>query len=100
MPLEGPLRGVGQKKQTELVKAHHHASTKLYSLRNTCQVSILLDVEINSGRKQIIDIFVDKKVIDDRIDSLIVMKKRPLLRVNSVFSFFKLNGRTSFDKNV
>lgn len=39
------------------------------------------NVEINSGRKQIIDIVGDKKVIDDRIErSLIVMKKAAIVR--------------------
>ena len=37
--------------------------------------------EINSGRKQIIDIVDDKKVIDDRIErSLIVTKKTAIVR--------------------
>lgn len=52
------------------------------------------NVEINSGRKQIIDILDDKKVIDDRIEGIERRKKQPLLRVwRSDFFMAILNGR-------
>lgn len=44
------------------------------------------NVDINSGRKQIIDIFNDKKVIDDRIErTRIVMKKTPIVARSDFF---------------
>lgn len=57
------------------------------------------NVEINSGRKQIIDIVADKKVIDDRIErSLIVMKKAAIVTCLGIFFELRLNGRASFLK--
>jgi hypothetical protein len=61
------------------------------------------NVDINSGRKQIIDIFNDKKVIDDRIERTSVgLKKSPIVArfEGRLFSRSKLNGRTSFDKKL
>lgn len=59
------------------------------------------NVEINSGRTQIIDIFVDKKVIDDRIEHRIVSKKAAIVTSLRIKVFHvEIKWTPVFDKKL
>lgn len=60
------------------------------------------NVEINSGRKQIIDIFDDKKVIDDRIgiEHRVMEKKAAIVKSLKIGLFHVEIKWTVFDKKI